>query len=114
MPGSKRLIDILDEMNLKENEVLNKFGRLLRLMESYNPPMDDPELRWVEGQIDKLLRRASRVDDDVHQVHHHRHQEDERHVMHRAPGIHRLDYVPIRLEFILKPQFSHCWCRELK
>ena len=54
MPGSKKLIDILDEMNLKENEVLNKFGRLLRLMESYNPPMDDPELRWVEGQIDKF------------------------------------------------------------
>ena len=54
MPGSKKLIDILDEMNLKENEVLNKFGRLLRLMESYNPPMDDPELKWVEGQIDKF------------------------------------------------------------
>ena len=54
MPGSKKLIDILDEMNLKENEVLNKFGRLLRLMESYNPSMDDPELRWVEGQIDKF------------------------------------------------------------
>ena len=54
MPGSKRLVDILDDMNLKENEVLNKFGRLLRLMESYNPPMDDPELRWVEGQIDKF------------------------------------------------------------
>ena len=33
MPGSKRLVDILDDMNLKENEVLNKFGRLLRLME---------------------------------------------------------------------------------
>ena len=54
MPGSKKLIDILDEMNFKENEVLNKFGRLLRLMESYNPPMDAPELRWVEGQIDKF------------------------------------------------------------
>ena len=54
MPGSKKLIDILDEMNFKENEVLNKLGRLLRLIESYNPPMDDPELRWVEGQIDKF------------------------------------------------------------
>ena len=54
MPGSKRLIDILDEMNLKENEVLNKLGRLLRLIESYNPSIDDPELRWVEGQIDKF------------------------------------------------------------
>ena len=54
MPGSKKLIDILDEMNLKENEVLNKFGRLLRLIESYNPSIDYPELRWVEGQIDKF------------------------------------------------------------
>ena len=54
MPGSKKLIDILDEMNFKENEVLNKLGRLLRLIESYNPSIDDPELRWVEGQIDKF------------------------------------------------------------
>ena len=54
MPGSKRLIDILDEMNLKENELLNKFGRLLKLIESTNPSIDDPELRWVEGQIDKF------------------------------------------------------------
>jgi hypothetical protein len=54
MPGSKKLIDILDEMNFKENEVLNKLGRLLRLIESTNPSIDDPELRWVEGQIDKF------------------------------------------------------------
>ena len=54
MPGSKKLIDILDEMNLKENEVLNKLGRLLRLISSTNPSMDDPELRWVEKQIDKF------------------------------------------------------------
>ena len=54
MPGSKRLIDILDEMNLKENEVLNKMGRLLRLIESTNPSMDDPDLRWVERQIEKF------------------------------------------------------------
>ena len=54
MPGSKKLIDILDEMNLKENEVLNKMGRLLRLIESTNPSMDNTELRWVEKQIDKF------------------------------------------------------------
>ena len=34
---SKRLVDILDDMNLKENEVLNKLGRLLRLISSTNP-----------------------------------------------------------------------------
>ena len=54
MPGSKKLIDILDEMNFKENEVLNKLGRLLRLIESTDPSIDDPELRWIEGQIDKF------------------------------------------------------------
>ena len=54
MPGSKKLIDILDEMNFKENEVLNKLGRLLRLIESTNPSIDNTELRWVEKQIDKL------------------------------------------------------------
>ena len=51
---SKRLVDILDDMNLKENEVLNKLGRLLRLISSTNPSMDDPDLRWVERQIEKF------------------------------------------------------------
>ena len=51
---SKKLIDILDEMNFKENEVLNKLGRLLRLIESYNPSIDDPELRWVEHKIEQM------------------------------------------------------------
>ena len=54
MPSSKKLIDILDEMNLKENEVLNKMGRLLRLIESTNPSMDDHELRWVMNKLDEL------------------------------------------------------------
>ena len=54
MPGSKRLIDVLDDVNLKKNEVLHKFGKLLQLIESTNPSMDDPELRWVEHQMDKL------------------------------------------------------------
>ena len=51
---TKKLIDIIDEMNFKENEVLNKLGRLLRLISSTNPSIDDAELRWVEGQIDKF------------------------------------------------------------
>ena len=51
---TKRLVDILDDMNLKENEVLNKLGRLLRLISSTNPSMDDPDLRWVETQIEKF------------------------------------------------------------
>ena len=51
---TKKLIDVLDEMNFKENEVLNKLGRLLRLIESTNPSIDNTELRWVEKQIDKF------------------------------------------------------------
>ena len=51
---TKKLIDIIDEMNFKENEVLNKLGRLLRLISSTNPSMDDPDLRWVERQIEKF------------------------------------------------------------
>ena len=51
---TKKLIDIIDEMNFKENEVLNKLGRLLRLISSTNPSMDDPELRWGETQIRKF------------------------------------------------------------
>ena len=39
---SKKLIDILDEMNYKDNEILNKMGRLLKLIESTNPSIDDP------------------------------------------------------------------------
>ena len=56
MPGSKRLIDILDDMNLKENEILNKFMRLHRIMEdakgNYN--IDDFEMRWVQSRLDML------------------------------------------------------------
>ena len=51
---TKKLIDIIDEMNFKESEVLNKLGRLLRLISSTNPSMDDPDLRWVERQIEKF------------------------------------------------------------
>ena len=51
---SKKLIDIIDEMNMKENKILDKFLELSKLMESKNPSMDDPELRWVETQIQKF------------------------------------------------------------
>jgi len=54
MPGSKKLIDILDEMNLKENEIMNKFLRLSKLIQSTNPSMDDHELRWVMNKLDEL------------------------------------------------------------
>ena len=50
---SKRLVDILDDVYNKK-DILIKFGRLLQLIESTNPSIDDPELRWVEHQIDKF------------------------------------------------------------
>ena len=65
MPGSKKLIDILDEMNLKDNEILNKMGRLLKLIESTNPSIDDPELRWVEKQIDKYNEGSNYYGDSI-------------------------------------------------
>ena len=51
---TKKLIDIIDEMNLKENKILDKFLELSKLIESKNPSMDDSELRWVETQIQKF------------------------------------------------------------
>ena len=63
--SSKKLIDILDEMNLKDNEILNKMGRLLKLIESTNPSMDDPELRWVEKQIDKYNEGSNYYGDSI-------------------------------------------------
>ena len=51
---TKKLIDIIDEMNIKEDKILNKFLELSKLIESKNPSMDDPDLRWVERQIEKF------------------------------------------------------------
>ena len=51
---TKKLIDIIDEMNMKENKILDKFLELSKLMESKNPSMDDSELRWVMNKLDEL------------------------------------------------------------
>jgi hypothetical protein len=54
MKGS-RLADVLDDNSLlKDNEILKKFGKLLKLIESTNPSIDNLELRWVEHQIEKF------------------------------------------------------------
>tara|TARA_B100000287_G_C20447270_1_gene708042 strand:- start:128 stop:376 length:249 start_codon:yes stop_codon:yes gene_type:complete len=51
----KRLVDVLDDNSLlKDNEILKKFGKLLKLIESTNPSIDNLELRWVEHQIEKF------------------------------------------------------------
>ena len=54
MPGSKKLIDILDEMNNKEHKILNKFNELMKLIVSFNPAIDNVDLRWVEERINRI------------------------------------------------------------
>ena len=61
----KEIHNFIDEMNLKDNEFLNKMGRLLKLIESTNPSMDDPELRWVEKQIDKYNEGSNYYGDSI-------------------------------------------------
>ena len=68
MPGSKKLIDILDEMNLKENEIMNKFLRLSKLIELTNPSMDDYELRWVMNKLDELGDKKKLTRNDLLQA----------------------------------------------
>ena len=54
MPGSKKLIDIIDEMNMKESTILDKFNKLIKLILSFNPSIDNVELRWVEERINRF------------------------------------------------------------
>ena len=54
MAGSKKLIDILDEMNNKEDNILYKFNKLLKLIISFDPTIDNVELRWVEERINRI------------------------------------------------------------
>ena len=51
---AKKLIDILDEMNNKEDSILYKFNKLLKLIISFNPDIDNVELRWVEERINRI------------------------------------------------------------
>ena len=59
MKGS-RLVDVLDEMGgdlsgeVREfwNKVFAKMNQLLVRIESTNPSIDDPELRWVSDRIE--------------------------------------------------------------
>ena len=62
---TKKLIDIIDEMNLKENKILDKFLELSKLMESKNPSMDDSELRWVMNKLDELGDKKKLTKNDL-------------------------------------------------
>ena len=61
MPGSKKLIDIIDEMNMKESTILNKFNKLLKLIISFNPSIDNVELRWVEERINRIDKNVKLI-----------------------------------------------------
>ena len=62
---TKKLIDIIDEMNIKEDKILNKFLELSKLMESKNPSMDDSELRWVYNKLDELGDKKKLTKNDL-------------------------------------------------
>ena len=65
---TKKLIDIIDEMNLKENKILDKFLELSKLIESKNPSMDDSELRWVMNKLDELGDKKKLTRNDLLQA----------------------------------------------
>ena len=62
---TKKLIDIIDEMNIKEDKILNKFLELSKLIESKNPSMDDSELRWVMNKLDELGDKKKLTKNDL-------------------------------------------------
>ena len=61
MPGSKKLIDIIDEMNHDENKIGRKLDKLLKLIISFNPSIDNVDLRWVEDRINRLNRNKKLI-----------------------------------------------------
>ena len=62
---TKKLIDIIDEMNIKEDKILDKFLELSKLIESKNPSMDDSELRWVMNKLDELGDKKKLTKNDL-------------------------------------------------
>ena len=62
---TKKLIDIIVEMNIKEDKILNKFLKLSKLIESKNPSMDDSELRWVMNKLDELGDKKKLTKNDL-------------------------------------------------
>jgi len=65
---TKKLIDIIDEMNIKEDKILNKFLELSKLIESKNPSMDDSDLRWVMNKLDELGDKKKLTRNDLLQA----------------------------------------------
>tara|TARA_R100000008_G_C3555909_1_gene153180 strand:+ start:918 stop:1160 length:243 start_codon:yes stop_codon:yes gene_type:complete len=66
--GSNRLIDMITRP--EENEILNKFLRLHRIMESVkgNYNIDDFEMRWVQSRLDMLGDKKKLTKDDFLQA----------------------------------------------
>ena len=50
----QRLKDVIGEMGKSQDWIVKKFKKLEISMKLRNPPMDDPDLRWVERQIEKF------------------------------------------------------------
>ena len=58
----KRLVDVLDDKGVGPearkfwNKIFAKMNILLTKIESTNPSIDDPELRWVSDRIEYSVR----------------------------------------------------------
>ena len=63
--SSKRQNKTYDNGDTYWGRVLMKFKKLATLMENFNPSIDDPELRWVEHQIEKLESDGRYSDQEV-------------------------------------------------
>ncbi len=61
----KRLVDVLDEEIDDNSIILTKFILLLQRMESTNPDIDNPELRWVEHKIEQLKADVKPTKNDL-------------------------------------------------
>ena len=61
MSSSKKLIDIIDEMNLKETTILDKFNKLLKTILSFNPSIDNVDMRWVEERINRINQNVKLI-----------------------------------------------------
>ena len=58
---AKKLIDIIDEMNLKETTILDKFNKLLKTILSFNPSIDNVDMRWVEERINRINQNVKLI-----------------------------------------------------
>ena len=50
---SKRLIDVIGEQEKSQDLIVKRLKKLEISIKLRNPPMDDPDLRWIENKIEE-------------------------------------------------------------